>query len=155
MINIHASGRPVGVGSLTGFVHSCASLRMGLRGERLVKLLGDVVHLQDGGAPYYGQCLLRVADAGELHTNLPVTLTLDLSLSHTQAVDALHDDADGLVHAFFCARSPHAVLRLQDDGQAALEIQAQLRLLRRRNDEVQGRSQQNSNDHQEHDTTLG
>ena len=80
--------------------------------------------LELGGAAHDLLGLGAVGHAGELHDD-GAALADDLGLGHAEAVDALADDVLGLLDALLRRELAVDLAGLEDDGEAALQVEAQ------------------------------
>ena len=120
-------GRRVGVrlGRVRGRgVGRCGITGCDVERRRRQRLLQDGAEPELGRLPHQFERPVTVLDARELHHDR-IALTGDLGLGHADAVDALTDDldrlADGLAVGFLGG--------LEHDRDAALEVEAQERLV--------------------------
>ncbi len=101
-----------------------------LRGLRRAGRVGlHVVELERGGLADQRRGLLDVVHAGELDDDLILALGADLGLGDAELVDAVPHDLDRPLEVGRRQRMPLGRLRPQHDLEAALEVEAERRLL--------------------------
>jgi hypothetical protein len=92
----------------------------------------EVVQLELRGLPDDVRSSLRIADTRQLDDDLVVALRPDLGLRHAEAVDAAPHDLDRAVEVLVGQVSVRRRNRLQRDLEAALQVEAERRLLAKR-----------------------
>ena len=97
-------------------------------------------------------CCLRalgVLDAGEADRDLVAAEPLDLGLGDAERVDALAHDVDRAVDRLGRDLALRRGLALVDELDAALEVEAEARLLGRDHDHRRGQEAEHQQDHEE------
>src|SRR3954468_15145431 len=97
--------------------------------RRREEVVLELVELERGGRPDDRDRALLVEDACELDDDLVVALLSHLGLGHAQLVDAAADDVLGAVERGAVDYLVLPRLRLQHDLDAALQVEAERRLL--------------------------
>ncbi len=92
---------------------------------------------------------LEVLDARQAHRDLVVAEPLDLGLGDTEAVDALADDVDRAVDRLGRDLALRSGLALVDQLDAALQVEAELRLLGDDDDQRRDQQAERQRDHEQ------